>query len=146
MKNYFAGFLTCLSIVIALSLRYFWPAELSLVFNELFVSAVLLLLTSVMIVGYLYRTRGASTRGALFSLSLLLILSASLMYSGFEEIARNAQYWEPHLKSTYPKLFVVLPVIFAYTKNVISFGFAAIGASLAASVIVENPRTFKQLI
>jgi hypothetical protein len=57
------------------------------------------------------------------------------MYSGFEYLASKTEEWEPYYQRDYPILFSMLQQFFSYTKNVIAFGFAALGASLAASVI-----------
>jgi hypothetical protein len=137
MKNFALGFLTCLLIVFSIAVPYIWPPELSLVFNSVFWSSVLMLLNSCLVVGYLY-FRGGSTQAAHFIFSLSLIISAALMYSGLEQIAANTAQWEPLMRKGYPKLFVFLPEFISYTKNIVAFGFAALGASVAANVITHR--------
>jgi hypothetical protein len=102
---------------------------------------MLMFVNSVLLVGYLY-FRGGSTEGTLFFFAIMLIISASVMYSGFEEIAKDIKNWEPYLKASHPKVFVLLPQFVTYTKNMVSFGFAALGASVAANIIT-NKRSFK---
>lgn len=142
MKNFALGFLSCLIVVAGIAIPYFWPPELSLVFNSVFWSSLLMLANSGLLVGYLY-LRGSSSQGVHFFFALLLILSASLMYSGFEQIAANTAKWEPLMRTNYPTLFVLLPQFISYTKNIVAFGFAALGASLTANVITAR---FKPMV
>lgn len=60
------------------------------------------------------------------------------MYSGFEQIAANTEKWAPLMRKNYPTLFVLLPQFISYTKNIVAFGFAALGASVAANVITSR--------
>jgi hypothetical protein len=137
MKNFTLGFLTCFVVVAGVAIPYLWPPELSIVFNSVFWSSFLMLANSCLLVWYLY-FRGGSTQGVHFLFALLLILSAALMYSGFEQIAANTTAWEPLMRKDYPKLFVLLPQFISYTKNIVAFGFAALGASVAANVITSR--------
>lgn len=139
MKNNFAsGFIACLALALLIGIPYVWPPVLSYVFNSLFWSGTFLFALCAYLVAYLYRTRGGSTRGVRFYFGLLLIISASFMYSGFDEVARNVNNWEPLLRKDYPRLFLLLGQFLGYTKNIVSLGFAAIGASVVANAIVEK--------
>lgn len=134
MKNYVLGFVSCLVLVIGVIVPLIWPPELSYIFNSLFWSAVGLLICSCVLVAYLY-WNGGTTQRVHFYFALLLIVSAAFMYSGFEQVSMNAAIWEPFLKERFPKVFILLPQFINYTKNIIAFGFAALGASVAANVI-----------
>jgi hypothetical protein len=98
------------------------------------------------VVGLLFYTNGGSSRGVRFYFGLNLILAATLLYYGLDEIAKNADSWEPLFSQNYSKMFVALTLILIYAKSIVSFGFAAIGASLAANAISENivPATVKR--
>lgn len=125
-------------VVIATALvPYFWPPELSHVFNNVFWSGMFLLTQCSLIIGYLYVTHGGSDRQARFTFGLLLILAAALMFSGFEQVAKNAEVWQPRFPGSYSGLFILLKQLFAYVKDIIAFGFAALGANIAASAITE---------
>ena len=137
MKNFALGFISCLIVVAGIAIPLIWPAELSLVFNSMFWSSLLLLANCCFLVGYLY-IRGGSSQAMNFFFALSLILSASIMYTGFEQIAANAAKWEPLMQANYPKLFVLLPQFISYTKNIVAFGFAALGASVAANIITAK--------
>ena len=137
MKSFILGFVTCFLMVAGIAIPYVWPPELSLVFNSVFWSSLLLLINSVLLIGYLYM-RGGSKQWVQFSFALLLIFSASLMYTSFEEIARNAEQWKPLMREDYPAIFALLPPFISYTKNVIAFGFAALGASVAGNIITSR--------
>lgn len=141
MRNFLFGFLVCLITISSIAAPYFWPPELSLVFDSTFWTSVLMFANSCMLVGYLY-IRGGSTQGAQFFFAIMLIISASAMYTGFEEIAKDIANWEPYLRASHPTVFVLLPQFVSYTKNMVSFGFAALGASVAANIIT-NKRSFK---
>jgi len=60
------------------------------------------------------------------------------MYAGFEQISLQTAQWSPVLSNKYPILLSLLPQLISYAKNIISFGFAALGASLAANVITDR--------
>jgi hypothetical protein len=137
MKPFVAGFLTCLLLVAAILVPYLWPPELSLLFNSLFWSAAMLFLLSSAMVGYLYATHGGSSRGTRFYFGLCLVIAASFMFSGFEHIAQNTVKWAPLMQKDYPSLLVLLSEFVSYTKNIVSFGIAALGANVAANAIVE---------
>jgi hypothetical protein len=57
------------------------------------------------------------------------------MNSGFDQIIANVESWKPILRQNQPVLFVLLPILLGYTKNIIAFGFAAIGAGVIANLI-----------
>lgn len=137
MKSFTLGFVTCLLMTAGIVIPYLWPPELSFVFNSLFWSSLLMLINSVLLVGYLYM-RGGSAQWVQFSFALLLIFSASLMYTSFEEVAQNTAHWKPLMQENYPTLFALLPSFISYTKNVIAFGFAALGASVAGNIITSR--------
>lgn len=137
MKSFTLGFFTCFLMVAGIGIPYFWPPELSLLFNSLFWSSLLLLINSGLLVGYLYM-RGGSEQWVQFFFALLLIFSASVMYTGFEEIAQNTGQWKPLMQNDYPTIFALLPSFISYTKNVIAFGFAALGASVAGNIITSR--------
>lgn len=134
MRNFIVGFITCFMIVAFFTVRYIWPTELDLIFNGIFWSSIALFIMSSSLVAFLYFKKPTSET-VLFVFSLLLIVTSALMYSGFEEIAANTEEWKPALQAHYPWIYVWLTVLVNYTKNIISFGFAAIGASLCAGVI-----------
>lgn len=137
-NNFISGFLFCLALALLVGIPYVWPPILSFVFNSLFWSGVFLFVLCAYLVAYLYKTHGGSSRGARCYFGLLLIVAASFMYSGFDEVARNASNWEPLLRKDYPRLFLLLSQFLGYTKNIVSLGFAALGASVAANAIVEK--------
>jgi hypothetical protein len=60
------------------------------------------------------------------------------MYSGFEQMSNNISSWGPVMQKEYPILYVLLPQFYSYTKNIVAFGFAALGASVAANVITAR--------
>tara|TARA_B100002003_G_scaffold35826_1_gene31211 strand:+ start:2123 stop:2551 length:429 start_codon:yes stop_codon:yes gene_type:complete len=137
MKSFTLGFVTCFLMVAGIAIPYLWPPELSFVFNSLFWSSLVLLINSALLVGYLYM-RGGSAQWVQFSFALLLIFSASLMYTSFEEVAQNTEQWKPLMQEDYPTIFALLPSFISYTKNVIAFGFAALGASVAGNIITSR--------
>lgn len=134
MKNifYFIAAL-CLTIFVA-TIQYIWPRQLSLIFNGLFWSTVFAFCGCIIIICFLY-FHGRSSQGVHFLFALLLILVVAQMYAGFEQIMANSNNWKPFMQKDYPKLFVILPQFIEYTKNIVAFGFAALGASVAANVI-----------
>jgi hypothetical protein len=113
------------------------PPELSLVLNSLFWSSLITLAISCFLVWFLYH-RGTSSQGALFFFALLLIISASVMYAGFEKTAADIDKWAPSVHTNYPTFFVLLSQFISYAKNIIAFGFGALGASVAANVITDR--------
>jgi len=134
MKNYGLEVLFYVALAIGILAPSLFPPELSNIFNSLFWSAAGLFVCSCFVVGYLY-VHGGSTQRVHFVFGLLLIVSAAFMYSGFEQISSQAAYWEPFMKDEYPILFILFQQLIGYTKNIIAFGFAALGASIAANVI-----------
>jgi len=138
MKDFFVGLFSptiiALIIVVSVVVPYYWPPVWSLVLNSLFWSAVSLLLVSSVIVVYLY-LHGGTTQNAHFALAMMLIISASFMYASFEQIAENTAFWAQHMSAERPLLFAFLTVFISNVKNMVAFGFAAIGASVAANVI-----------
>jgi hypothetical protein len=138
MKNYFFGVLTGLFLLTGIVIPFVWPPELSLVLNSQFWASIVLLLLCSGIVALLFYTNGGSTRNARFFFGVSLILSASLMYYGLDVIASNAESWKPLFKPTYSNFFVYLTMFIIYAKNIVSFGFAAIGANLTANSITED--------
>ena len=138
MKNYFYGVLTALILIGSIAIPHFWPPELSLVLNSQFWSSITLLFLCASIVGLLFYTNGGSSRSVRFYFGVSLILSASLMYYGLDVMVSNAEFWKPHFKATYSDFFIYLTMFIIYAKNIVSFGFAAIGASVTANAIIEN--------
>jgi len=141
MKNFLHGLcfpvVAAALVVFSFLIPYLWPPELNLLFNSLFWSAISLLMMSCVIVLYLY-LHGGTTQSVHFMFALMLIISASLMYAGFEQISLQTAQWSPVLSNKYPILLSLLPQLISYAKNIISFGFAALGASLAANVITDR--------
>jgi predicted neutral ceramidase superfamily lipid hydrolase len=111
-----------------------WPPELSIIFNAFFWGASFSFLVSLVLILFLF-SNGGSSQMSHFLFSFSLIILSSIMYSGFDLIASNIQHWAPNMKQEYPNLFVYLPQLVGDMKNIVGFGFAAIGASLAANVI-----------
>jgi len=134
MTKYLFGILSGSLIIGAITFPQIWPPELSLVFNSIFWWSIAMLVISCFLVYYLYRGQ-ASSEAVLFTFSLMLIASSAVMYAGFEEIAINADKWKPYFEKHYSKVFIYLPIFISYTKNIIAFGFAAIGASICANII-----------
>lgn len=138
MNPFIAGCLACLLLIAGILIPYFWPPELSLLFDNVFWSAALLFLLSCAMIAYLYITHGGSSRGTRFYFGLYLAIAAAFMFSSLEHIAQNASQWEPLMLKDYPRLFILLSEFVSYTKNIVSFGIAALGASIAASAIIER--------
>lgn len=138
MKKFIYGFGSCLLLVAAFAIPYFWPDELNLVFNGLFWSSALSFALCIFIIGHLFYTKGGSSRNVRFFFGIALILSASVLFRGLEQIASNASFWQPHFKANYSSFFVYLIEFIVYAKNIVSFGFAALGASISANAINER--------
>jgi hypothetical protein len=134
MKVYLFGLLSGALMLGGILIPYIWPPELSLILNSSFWVSALGLVNAFILVSFLY-IKGPSSEKAFFLFSFMLILSAAQMYTGFEEIAINIKTWKPHFEESYTSLFVYLHLFISYAKNIIAFGFAAIGASLCASII-----------
>jgi len=137
IKDISLGFISCALIGAFIVAPLIWPPELSLVFNQLFWLSAAMVGLCAYIVAYLYKTNGGSSRQARFALGLCLILAASCVFSGFEQIARNTEFWRPHFPHGFQSLFLVLDQFIVYTKNIVAFGFAAIGASVTANTMHE---------
>jgi len=131
------GLIAYVVVIFTALLPNIWPPELNLIFNKVFWSGVFLFAQCCFLIGYLYRTRGGSARHVRFSYGLLLVIASALMFSGFEQVAKDAEAWRPHFAGTYSGLFVVLKQLLTYVKDIIAFGFAALGANIAASAITE---------
>lgn len=137
MKNILYFFSAFFATIFIAAIPYIWPRELSLIFNNLFWTTVSQFCGCCLVIWFLY-SHGGSSQGTHFAFALLLILQAALMYGGFEQIMTNSNNWKPFLQKDYPKLFVLLPQLIEYTKNIVAFGFAALGASVAANVISKR--------
>lgn len=138
MKNYIIGFISGLVLMAFIVVRYIWPPEFNLLFTPLFWSSAFLFASCTLIVGYLFFTKGGSSRGSRFFFGLLLIISAAAMFSGFEEISSNVTFWKPHFSATYSNFLRGLILSLLYAKSLISFGFAALGSNIAANAIDER--------
>jgi hypothetical protein len=132
------GFISYVVVIATALVPYFWPPELNLIFNKVFWSGVFLLAQCGLVIGYLYRTRGGSGRHVRFTFWLLLILAAALMFSSFEQVAKNAEVWQPRFSWSYSGFFILLKQLLAYVKDIVAFGFAALGSNIAASTITES--------
>lgn len=132
------GFISYVVVIATATIPYFWPSELNLIFNRGFWSGFFLLTQCSLIIGYLYRTRGGSGRHVRFTFGLLLILAAALMFSGFAQVAKNAEVWQPRFSGSYSGFFILLKQLLVYVKDIVAFGFAALGANIAASAITES--------
>ena len=137
MKNYLFGLFSGFVILGSIIAPLIWPPELSLIFNSLFWASTLLLILTIIMLIYLYKN-GASSEKVLFVFSLMFIIGSAQMYSGFEELASNIGHWKPYFENTYPRLFILLPMFIEYTKNIIAFGIAAIGAGICAGIIIHR--------
>jgi len=56
-------------------------------------------------------------------------------------IAHNIDTWRSSFGATYTTLLLLLQQGVEYERSIVAFGFAALGASLAASAIVERETT-----
>lgn len=131
------GFLAYIAVIATATMPYMWSPELSLVMDSHFWSGLILLAECCFLIGYLYLTRGGSARNVRFSLGLLLVLASALMFSSFEQVAKDAEALRSLFPSEYSNFFLVVELALTYAKNIIAFGIAALGANLAAHSITE---------
>ena len=137
MKNFMLGFLTCLVIAIVVVIIFIWPPELSFIFNGFFWLSLFMFAAAIVLVGYLY-INGSSSQGVYFFFAILLILCSSIMFFSFEQVAINNKFWEISMYKKYPTIFSLLIQFTSYAKNIVAFGFAAIGASIAENIITHR--------
>lgn len=122
-------------VFITIAAPYFCSPATTLLLNAYFVSAVFLLLESSWMLTYLYDNYGRTPRKIQFYLGLCLMVSSAFMFCHFEETARSMAHWEASFRQDYPHLSSFLIQFILYAKNIVSFGFAAFGASVAANAI-----------
>lgn len=116
----------------------FWPRELGLVLDQFFWLGLFLFAYCVAIIFYLFWSRGGSSRNSRFSFGLILIIAAAAMNSGFEQIAKNGEFWSTHFPNSYLSFFIWLKILVTYARDVVAFGIAALGANIAAHAIMEQ--------
>jgi hypothetical protein len=129
--------MSCL-VSITIAAPYFFAPAPTLLLDAYFVSAMLLLLEASWMLTYLYDNFGRTPRKIQFYLGLCLMISSAFMFGDFEETARSMTHWEVLFRQDYPRISPFLIQFILYAKNVISFGFAAFGASVAANAIVKQ--------
>lgn len=115
-----------------------WPPALGLVLDQYFFLGMLLYVLCLAFIVYLFFVRGGSTRWARFASGLLLIFASVVMNTYFEQIGKNNESLALHFPPSYDPFFAWLKVFIDYSKGVIAFGIAALGANLAASAIVDG--------
>ncbi len=138
MKNFIFGFTIAIILILAIMIPIFWPPELSLVFNNLFWIAIAEFITCAALIWYLFKYHGSISRGLHLYFGIMLIFSSAIMFSGSDQVTANALLLKNAHNLSWPLLFVLLDPFISLTKNIVSFGFAAIGANLAASAILNH--------
>lgn len=93
---------------------------------------------------HLYWTRGGSSRGARFYIGLLLIISSAFMFAAFDDVAKSTAAWEPVLQDKYPGIILMLKQFVDYAKNIVSFGFAALGATTFRTGGIRYRRIYRR--
>lgn len=116
------------------------PPELMLVFDSFFYWAVASLLLSVIIIGVLIWRRKVHTANVQLFFGLLLVALGAVIYGTWEQVQQNAEFWAAHIHEHSGTLSIAI-VSIALAKNLVSFGIAAIGASIAAAIITRESVT-----
>ena len=125
-------------ILAAMLIQNIWTSSLNLVFTPVFWVSSVNLFVCIVVLAHMFITHGGSTRNYRFNMSILLIICVAEMYSGFENVAEHNKIFKDAIRGAYPYLFFWLSEFINFTKNIISFGIAAIAASVAANAIVEK--------
>lgn len=115
----------------------YWPPGLSLVLDGMFWVFILMALACFGVIAYLYYNGGA-TDAEHFFVGMLLIFASSIMYAAAEYMIAEAPRLEPAFRKSYPSLIALFVQNVTYMKNIVSFGFAALGASVCANVISKR--------
>lgn len=136
LKSVSLGFSIPFLVVASIITPLIWPPELSILFNNIFWWSSTLLLLSIYTVFRMLK--GVSSEALLFTYAVLLIISSTTMFSGFEQVANNSAKWMPHFRKEYPTLSILLPQFIEYAKNLIAFGFVAIGSGVCAGIICQR--------
>lgn len=116
------------------------PPELMLIFNSFFYWAVASLLLSVIVIGVLIWRRKVHTANVQLFFGLLLVALGAVIYGTWEQVQQNTAYWAAHIHDHSGILSIAI-VSIALAKNLVSFGIAAIGASIAAGIITRESVT-----
>lgn len=111
-----------------------------LVFDSFFYWAVASLLLSVIIIGVLIWRRKVHTANVQLFFGLLLVALGAVIYGTWEQVQQNAEFWAAHIHEHSGTLSIAI-VSIALAKNLVSFGIAAIGASIAAAIITRESVT-----
>ncbi|MFQ6403248.1 hypothetical protein ACIDE9_00655 [Methylophilus sp. 'Pure River'] len=151
LKNHYSFVLGLCSYVVFIAttlIIVLWPTELNPIFDGVFWSTFAIFFESCFVVGYLYKTRGGSTRNVRFSFGILLIVAAAVMFSGLNRITENSATWKPRYPDNYAIFFIWLSTLIVYAKDIISIGIGALGANLIGYAITEpkksKNKTFKR--
>jgi len=142
-KSWFPAALPSIGIILVLlaGLGAYWlqqPVLRYTVLEPLFWYTALLFFLCMCLVGFAYQKRGGETRRMRFSYGILLIIAAVMMDGSCAVIAHNIDTWRSSFDASYLTFILLLKQGVEYEKGIVTFGFAALGASLAASAIVEG--------
>lgn len=106
--------------------------------SGIFITSVVSFVANTYFVLYLFCRRRAQSDRAKLLFGVLLVVSASVSYLSLEQLSAQltqAGIWWPF--SAWPLNFAILA---STVKNVIGFGFGAIGAGVVSSVITRHSR------
>lgn len=107
-----------------------------------FIGSIVSFVTNTYFVLYLFFRRRLQSDRVKFTFGILLVLGASVNYLSFEQLTdRLAQIstWWPGTSWQ-----LNLTLLASTVKNVIAFGFGAIGAGIASSVVCRHSREAPQ--
>jgi hypothetical protein len=146
MKNYIYGVISSIFSITVIAIICFWPPSLNLIFDNLFWLTLFSFVLCTFIIGHLFYTNGGSSRNVRFVFGILLIISAIVMFSGFEQITSNTSSMKQLFSSNYNNFFIYLTISLAFAKNITAFGFAALGANITANAIIESNSSKKATV
>ena len=126
----------------SVALAFVWwglvfPLGLKPIYGDLFWISNLSLVLCTGVVALLYATRGGSGRQARFVLGWILAALAAVTYGGFEAVGWDFDKQMPNFREAERSVLVVTRILIDTAKNLISFGFAAFGVSVAANAVTE---------
>lgn len=134
----FSAVLTALLLSAVIILYTSRPPDIALIFDDQFFWAVASLLLAALVVAVLVWRHKIHTGNEQLFLGLLLIALSAVVYATWEQVQTNTHYWSTHLTNRSGPIALAL-VSASLAKNLISFGFAALGAGIAAGVITRRP-------
>lgn len=140
-KQVFIFFIVVIVVIVAFFLLfYFNRFDVSSVPSALFYSSISFIFCLIS-VAYLYVKKGGSDRSAYFTISLMLTLSAVMLYSLLFNLS-NDSVEKPKVDAYFLTSKMpakeALQVFLFYARDIASLIFAAIGVSSMAAAIREN--------